>query len=284
MKIKISITVVCTALVLSGIIIIPHAFEDNVHEWVTVGSGAAIGENSYIYEVPTLRDSTADDNGMTQFKVVASMDEGHFHSPPYSGYSIDNIAPGVPTGLQLLANNTSITVTWDPSGDDDFQYFLLERSTNTGFTPDEMVAFEMVDTSYTDEAIDLGQEYFYRLAAFDHAGNKSDYTVAMSVTLAIDPASLIPDVFALHQNYPNPFNPVTQIRYDLPEDSYVSIIIYDIMGRNIKSLVNTDQTAGYRSIHWNATNNLGEPVSAGMYIYMIQAGEFRQTKKMVLLK
>jgi flagellar hook assembly protein FlgD len=56
------------------------------------------------------------------------------------------------------------------------------------------------------------------------------------------------------------------------------------MGRNIKSLVNTDQTAGYRSIRWNATNDLGEPVSAGMYIYMIQAGEFRQTKKMVLLK
>jgi flagellar hook assembly protein FlgD len=95
---------------------------------------------------------------------------------------------------------------------------------------------------------------------------------------------LIPDVFAMHQNYPNPFNPVTQIRYDLPEDSYVSITIYDIMGRNIKSLVNTDQTAGYRSIRWNATNDLGEPVSAGMYIYMIQAGEFRQTKKMVLLK
>ncbi|MDP6399866.1 MAG: T9SS type A sorting domain-containing protein, partial [Candidatus Marinimicrobia bacterium] len=107
---------------------------------------------------------------------------------------------------------------------------------------------------------------------------------AMSVTLAIDPSSLIPDVFAMHQNYPNPFNPVTQIRYDLPEDSYVSITIYDIMGRNIKSLVNTDQTAGYRSIRWNATNDLGEPVSAGMYIYMIQAGEFRQTKKMVLLK
>ena len=63
-----------------------------------------------------------------------------------------------------------------------------------------------------------------------------------------------------------------------------TIIIYDIIGRNIKSLVNTDQTAGYRSVHWNATNDLGEPVSAGMYIFMIQAGEFRQTKKMVLLK
>jgi len=56
------------------------------------------------------------------------------------------------------------------------------------------------------------------------------------------------------------------------------------MGRSIRSLVNSKQTAGYRSIQWNATNNLGEPVSAGMYIYTIQAGEFRQVKKMVLLK
>jgi hypothetical protein len=94
----------------------------------------------------------------------------------------------------------------------------------------------------------------------------------------------IPEVFALHQNYPNPFNPTTQIKYDLPEDAMVNITIYDLMGRSIKSLVNSNQSAGYRSIQWNATNNLGEPVSAGMYIYMIQAGKFRKTKKMVLLK
>jgi len=95
---------------------------------------------------------------------------------------------------------------------------------------------------------------------------------------------LFPQTFVLHQNYPNPFNPITQIKYDLPEDALVNITIYDIMGRSIKSLVNSNQSAGYRSIQWNATNNLGEPVSAGMYIYTIQAGEFRQTKKMVLLK
>jgi hypothetical protein len=102
--------------------------------------------------------------------------------------------------------------------------------------------------------------------------------------VSAEPEHFIPEVFALHQNYPNPFNPTTQIKYDLPEDAMVSITIYDIMGRSIKSLVNSQQTAGYRSIQWNATNNLGEPISAGMYIYMIQAGEFRQTKKMVLLK
>jgi arabinogalactan endo-1,4-beta-galactosidase len=85
-------------------------------------------------------------------------------------------------------------------------------------------------------------------------------------------------------NYPNPFNPITTLEYDLPEDAVVNITIYDMMGRVVNTLVNGSQTAGYKSIQWDATNNLGDPVSAGLYIYTIQAGEFRQTKKMILLK
>jgi hypothetical protein len=106
---------------------------------------------------------------------------------------------------------------------------------------------------------------------------------ALEVQLSIIDETL-PITYNLYNAYPNPFNPMTTLRYDLPEDGFVNITIYDIMGRSIKSLVNSNQSVGYRSIQWNATNNLGEPVSAGMYIYMIQAGEFRQTKKMVLLK
>ena len=94
----------------------------------------------------------------------------------------------------------------------------------------------------------------------------------------------VPETFSLHQNYPNPFNPITTLRYDLPEDAMVNITIYDMMGRQVKTLINDEQTAGYRSLQWNATNDAGSPISAGMYLYMIQAGEFRQTKKMILLK
>jgi hypothetical protein len=93
-----------------------------------------------------------------------------------------------------------------------------------------------------------------------------------------------PNYFYLHQNHPNPFNPVTFLRYALPEDGLVNITIYDMMGRVVKTLVNSSQTAGYKSIRWNATNDRNEPVSAGLYLYTIQAGEFRQTRKMVLLK
>ncbi|MBT4635234.1 MAG: T9SS type A sorting domain-containing protein, partial [Candidatus Marinimicrobia bacterium] len=101
--------------------------------------------------------------------------------------------------------------------------------------------------------------------------------------LSID-AEPIPEVYALRQNYPNPFNPVTTLRYDLPEEALVNITIYDMMGRVVKTMVNSQQNAGYKSIQWNATTDEGKPVSAGLYLYTIQAGEFRQTKKMVLLK
>tara|TARA_A100000164_G_scaffold220127_1_gene195387 strand:- start:1548 stop:2309 length:762 start_codon:yes stop_codon:yes gene_type:complete len=96
--------------------------------------------------------------------------------------------------------------------------------------------------------------------------------------------SNLPKDFSLKQNYPNPFNPITSLKYDLPEDGLVNITIYNMMGKIIKTLVNGYQTAGFKSVQWNATNHKNEPVSAGLYLYTIQAEEFRQTKKMVLLK
>jgi len=105
----------------------------------------------------------------------------------------------------------------------------------------------------------------------------------IAVELSVD-GHQIPDKFTLHQNHPNPFNPVTTLRYDLPEDAMVNITIYDMMGRVVRTMVNTQQNTGFKSVRWNATNDAGSSVSAGLYLYMIKAGDFRQTKKMVLLK
>jgi hypothetical protein len=95
---------------------------------------------------------------------------------------------------------------------------------------------------------------------------------------------LIPAQYALHQNYPNPFNPVTTVRYDLPESDLVTITIYDMLGKEITTIVNEVQDAGYKSIFWNATNDYGQSVSAGIYLYQIKTTGFVQTKKMILLK
>ena len=93
-----------------------------------------------------------------------------------------------------------------------------------------------------------------------------------------------PTTYKLSEAYPNPFNPATNISYELPKNEFVSINIYNLMGRHIKSLINMNQNPGYKTVEWNATNDSNQPVSAGMYIYTIQAGEFIDTKKMILLK
>ena len=96
--------------------------------------------------------------------------------------------------------------------------------------------------------------------------------------------NVMPSNYFLSQNFPNPFNPITTLKYELPEDSFVDVTVYDLLGNVVKNLINGDQSSGYKSIQWNATNNQGEPVSAGVYLYKIQAGDFVDTKKMILLK
>ena len=93
-----------------------------------------------------------------------------------------------------------------------------------------------------------------------------------------------PNRFSLKNNFPNPFNPFTTLHYNLPEQAHVTITIYNLMGREVTRLVNTTQKAGFKSVQWNAVDSFGNPVSAGVYLYQIQADGYMQAKKMVLLK
>ena len=114
-------------------------------------------------------------------------------------------------------------------------------------------------------------------------------TVSFDISILVENTEMsinedIPLSFKVYNAYPNPFNPITSIGYDLPEDGFINITIYSMMGNIVKTLVNGTQTAGNKTIQWNATNDKNEPVSAGLYLYTIQTGKFRQTKKMILLK
>ena len=98
-----------------------------------------------------------------------------------------------------------------------------------------------------------------------------------------DIKELMPDRLVLHSNFPNPFNPTTTLRYDLPQSGIVNITIHNVKGELVKTLLNSYQNAGFKSILWNATNDRNKPVSAGIYLYTIQTQEAMQTKKMILL-
>ncbi|MBT4065049.1 MAG: T9SS type A sorting domain-containing protein, partial [Candidatus Marinimicrobia bacterium] len=91
----------------------------------------------------------------------------------------------------------------------------------------------------------------------------------------------IPTEFALHENYPNPFNPTTTLRFDLPEVSSITLTIYNMLGQKVRTFNMNDTPAGFHSIKWNAINDYGDPVGAGVYLYQLRANQYLETRKMV---
>ena len=94
----------------------------------------------------------------------------------------------------------------------------------------------------------------------------------------------MPTEFELAQNYPNPFNPETEIRFGLPEASEVLLRVFNTLGQEIRTLVDRPYQAGFHSVRWDGKDNLGNPVSSGIYFYQIKAGKYVQVKKMSLLR
>ncbi|MFH1372277.1 MAG: PQQ-binding-like beta-propeller repeat protein [bacterium] len=99
-----------------------------------------------------------------------------------------------------------------------------------------------------------------------------------------DADSELPQDFELHQNYPNPFNPVTQIEYSLPIRSHVKLVVHNLLGQTVRTLVNEPRQAGTHTATWNGTDEHGHPVSSGVYLYRLKADNFTTSKKMLLLK
>ena len=198
-----------------------------------------------------------------------------------------------------IANDALIPFSWQQSYDVDSEitYRLtieLEFSGNAYTEVYENINDTTISISSNslDQLLSAGSQsesvLTYLVEASDEeftvASSDMGFFVLNSGSLGAGKGQLFPEIYALHQNYPNPFNPVTSIRYDLPQDEFVNIRVYDMLGRIVRSLVNSQQAAGYQSVKWNAASDKNEPVSAGLYIYTIQAGEFIHYRKMVLVK
>jgi hypothetical protein len=93
-----------------------------------------------------------------------------------------------------------------------------------------------------------------------------------------------PKSYALYQNYPNPFNPSTIIRFDITGKSHVSLKVFNILGQEVRTLINSVVSPGEKSVSWDGRDNSGATVTSGIYIYSINAGDYRESKKMIFLK
>jgi len=120
--------------------------------------------------------------------------------------------------------------------------------------------------------------------AVDYFGNQMDATISSPLDVTHAGGSGIPKTYALNQNHPNPFNPSTEIAFDIPRQSDVTLDVFNIMGQKVISLIDRPMAPGSYRATWNGSDASGQKVTSGMYFYRLRAGEFVSTKKMVLLK
>ncbi|MCH7733422.1 MAG: T9SS type A sorting domain-containing protein [Candidatus Marinimicrobia bacterium] len=233
---------------------------------------------------------------------------GMFEDCAYWTEGSPNTAPFQPTNPTSLTGdsdeNNHPVLTWNANTEIDRAGYKLRRSLDWG--PWITIAnLSKSATNYIDEEVLKSNEFrndkyaHYKLFAYNIAANESDYAGPVVVRhsglvfkqIAENPNSeVVPETFVLHGAFPNPFNAATTIHYALPEFSYVEITVFDIMGREVTTLINGFVNAGFKERVWDGANASGQPVPSGMYFYRldaraIESGErFYQTRKMVLLR
>jgi hypothetical protein len=179
----------------------------------------------------------------------------------------------------------SVQFSWQRSEPAVSRYWF-EISTDSLMT-NAVVDSTLAETTTRRRALIHNQTYWWRVRANNVAGwgpFSEQRRLHVDIATSIDTADEIPRAFSLSQNFPNPFNPTTTIKYQLSNDSEVSLSIYNLFGQLVATLVNEKQAAGYYSARWNGTDQYGLPVASGVYLYKLKTREFAQTRKMVLTR
>lgn len=240
--------------------------------WIEVASVGAYGDASYVMEAPTIGDSTlalGQYRSTFYIRAATAAPSVFFDSPPDSGYSMDNLAPGVPTSFAFEAGN----LTWNESDDEDFDYFTVYGSNTDSFG-----SATAVDYAITPAMDVSGSPYvYYYVTATDFSGNEGKPAKVNTLSgVGGTPKSYVLSV----SNYPNPFNPRTIVSYTVPSGGHVRVAIYDARGAHVGTLVDVEKAAGAYNVQWTP----GAAISSGVYFARIEQNGATRTKKMVLLK
>lgn len=198
----------------------------------------------------------------------------------FSPYAVGNQG-AMPVSLKSLTSNVAgrnINLKWVTSEEINNAGFDVERKqaqgeyVKVGFVKGSGTVTSAKSYEFTDRNLMSGK-YSYRLKQIDNNGNFEYFNLTGDAVVGV------PVKFDLSQNYPNPFNPATKINFDLPKDSKLSLKLYDMLGREVSTLVNEFRTAGYYTVDFNASS-----LSSGIYFYRLLAGEFSAVKKLVVIK
>ncbi len=202
---------------------------------------------------------------------------------PYRGADEATTIPVELVSFRSLVEGNKVTLSWTTATEtNNYGFEVLRKQTNSewekiGFIAGAGNSVSHNTYSYTDNNLAPGI-YSYRLKQIDYSGTYKNYDLTETVKIGV------PDRFELMQNFPNPFNPTTTIRYSIPQDARgemreVKLKVYDVMGKELETLVNEKQPAGNYEVEFNASN-----LSSGVYFYKLQSGSFVQTRKFILMK
>jgi hypothetical protein len=259
-------------------------------EWDCVATVPAFGQDYYHVVSPTLCDSTAPQGiCWSVFFVSAHSTDPfvYFTTLPDSGYSVDNIEPQVPDGLLAEFEGTDVALSWDASPDLDFNYFSIYRGTEEGFEPGTPVGYSTT-SSYVDSEAGSGQ-HWYKVTATDVSGNESEPSLPATPggTGVPGDQTQVPSVLTLGPAIPNPLASLTRIAYGIPAGTsaeHVTLTIYDVSGREVTRVVDTERGPGVYEAVWDGSDSDGHPVASGVYNYRLVWGGMVESKQMVLLR
>ncbi len=191
---------------------------------------------------------------------------------------LDEMIPVELTSFAASVQENKVVLNWATATETNNQGFEIERKLfgsnyeKIGYVTGFGTTTELKSYSFKDENITSGK-YSYRLKQIDFDGT-FEYSNVIEVEVDFTPKE-----YTLYQNYPNPFNPSTTISFSIPEGSFVTLKIYDMLGREVAILISEELSSGTYSQQWNAVGLAG-----GIYFYSLQAGSFVETMKLVLLK
>jgi hypothetical protein len=191
--------------------------------------------------------------------------------------AVELVGPPDGSGLGTATVELSWTSAVDAENDS------LTYTVHVFGSGDEMTIENIVDTFYVYTATGATPlpDFGWTVSSADY-----EFKTASPDTFKVTSSGIgfgVPATHSLHQNYPNPFNPGTNIRYDLPRSEFVTLRIYNVLGQEVKLLLDADRPAGFWSITWDGRNDAGSPVGSGVYLYKLQTPSFTETKKMTLV-
>jgi len=250
--------------------------EQLIAGWEFVGSIPAFAEDEYSMIVPTLADSTiAAGQHYSVFFVRAATSSPSifFDSPPDSGYSTDDLAPGAPTNVLYVSG----LLYWSQPTTVDFDYFTVYGSNTGDFGTATVIDHTVLATLDVGTS---GYNYFF-VTATDFSGNESQPAGLTPTAVGETPERFVLSV----GNYPNPFNPSTTVSYSVPSRGPVKVAVYDARGALVMTLVNNEErAAGAYRLAWDGRNDSGAAVSSGIYFARIEQSGVTRSRKMLLLK